>query len=143
MGGIKRTATDKAISDCVRCAADWTCERCGRKFGGPSQGLHASHYRGRSGRSTRWTPDNLDALCYGCHMHLGGHRFEYDEFKLDKIGEERLDALRLMANKPKKVPAHEEKRIRKHYQDEFKRLKALRDQGVVGPLDIKRYEEGQ
>ena len=139
---IKRDATDKALSDCVRAANNWTCERCGKYYpeGPGRRGLHCSHYRGRSGKSTRWTPDNLDCLCYGCHMYFGGQRFEYDAWKRKKLGDHWYDKLVLMANKPKKIPRREQLEIRRHYQAELKRLEKLRADGEVGYLAIIAYE---
>jgi hypothetical protein len=139
---VKRDATDKALSDSVRASENYTCERCGKYYpeGHGRKGLHCSHYRGRSGKSTRWHPDNLDCLCYGCHMYFSGERFEYDAWKRKKLGDDRYDRLVLRANKPKKTPKWEQLLIRKHYQSEFKRIQDERKNGKQGHIRIIPYD---
>ena len=45
MAAIKRTPADKAFSDCVRSASEWTCERCHTYYEeGRRMGLHCSHF---------------------------------------------------------------------------------------------------
>ena len=90
---IKIDKADRAFSLYIRELADWYCERCGRQHERGSQGLHCSHYFGRQFEATRFYPDNADSLCRGCHGYFESDKEEYKQFKINKIGEKRYDAL--------------------------------------------------
>jgi len=93
---IKRDPADIAFSKYIRTRDKWTCQRCGKQYPPNSQGLHCSHYFGRGKESTRFHPDNCDALCYGCHQVWGSRdREAYREFKVKQLGEAGFEALRL------------------------------------------------
>ena len=94
MKTIKISKVDKLVSDWVRERAHWRCERCGAQFTPPTSGLHCSHYHGRGKKSVRFFPDNLTALCYGCHSYFdGAGREEYREFKIKQLGKKRFNIL--------------------------------------------------
>lgn len=108
---ISITGLDRKFSRYIRAKAGWACERCGKEYGGPSQGLHCSHFFGRRGKSTRWDVDNCDSLCYGCHQVFSEHRenwtnakgervWGYKTWKLNKLGENKYDALIFRGNFP-------------------------------------------
>jgi len=68
------------------------CVLCGRKKGDII--LDPSHFWGRYKSSTRFRPDNLDAVCRGCHFRIEhAKQGEYREFKIKQMGMERYKEL--------------------------------------------------
>ena len=136
---IKRTPADKAFSDCVREAHDYTCQSCGKNNRHNPQACHLSHFYGRRGRSTRWYKDNGFCLCAGCHNYLGEHPLEHSIFVREILGEGCLDILIERAFTPMKVTKDEEKEIAKHYREQLKKILEARKNGVVGFIDFEGY----
>lgn len=99
MSGIKRTAEDRRLSRAVRERAGWRCERCGAQHSPSSTGLHAAHMFTRRTKATRLDPDNLAALCYGCHQYLDSHPGEKEAWWRKRLGDERFEALRTRAKR--------------------------------------------
>jgi hypothetical protein len=98
-GGIKRDKADALFSKFIRHRDHWRCQRCGRQHAEGSQGLHASHFYGRRGESTRFDPQNVDAVCYGCHRLWGGDlRREYEKHKIIQLGNDAFNRLTLRAH---------------------------------------------
>lgn len=95
---IKIRPADKQFSDYIRSKAGWRCERCGHQFTPPTSGLHASHFWGRARENTRFDPDNLSALCYGCHSYFHAQPQEHLDWMLEKLGKKRFDQLKLRAH---------------------------------------------
>ena len=97
---IKIDKADRIFSQYVREIADWTCQRCRRKYDRDEPNhLQASHFYGRGNENTRFMPDNVDALCMGCHMRWGGADHEsYREFKVKQLGEKGFQLLTLAAH---------------------------------------------
>ena len=94
MGAIKRTTADKHFSNCIRLAANWTCNRCGAYSPEDKRmGLHCSHYHGRGKLGTRFVVDNAEALCYGCHQYLGSNPSEHKAHKEKQMGEGAMQIL--------------------------------------------------
>ena len=83
---VKATKWDKVFSKYIRARDNWTCQRCGKSHPQNSQGLHCSHYVGRGNYSTRFDEDNCEALCYGCHRHLGSNPSQHRSHKIEKLG---------------------------------------------------------
>lgn len=138
---IKRTPADDWFSKCIRLAADYTCECCGRKYDESSMGLHCSHYFGRRAYGVRFDPSNAFAHCYGCHQRLGSNPDDFRQWVLGVIGEGRIQLLRERredSNFAKSIKKNL-KDVAKHYREEFKRLKELRDNGATGKLEIIGY----
>lgn len=107
--GIRIDQADMLFSYYIRSRDNWTCQRCKRRFGVPTtedknrSGLHNSHYYGRGKESTRFHPDNCDALCHGCHVIWGSRdREHYRAFKLKQLGQQRFDLLFLQTQKTTK-----------------------------------------
>jgi hypothetical protein len=138
-GGIKRTPADKAFSDCVREAHDYTCQHCGKNNRHNPQACHLSHFYGRRGRSTRWHKDNGFCLCAGCHNYLGEHPLEHSNWVKSILGEGCLDLLTERAYKPMKISKLEEKDIAKHYREQLKIIKEKRANGEEGYIDFIGY----
>lgn len=103
MSGIKRDIRDKHFSDLVRRRANWSCEGCGKAYGGPSTALHCSHFFGRRARSTRWHKDNAVAHCFGCHQKFSENPLTFCEWMKERLGEERFEALVRFSNKTAKL----------------------------------------
>ena len=103
MKKIKIDPADTAFSLYIRTRDGWTCQRCGRQYVPPTNGLQCSHYFGRRRENTRFDPENCDSLCAGCHQYFGSdNREAYRDFKLKQLGQERHNWLILRANTYKK-----------------------------------------
>lgn len=99
---IKKRATsttkaDTLFSKFIR-ARDGKCVRCDK-----TEYLQNSHFWPRAISSVRYDSENCDALCYGCHYgdRINGWEYakhgDYRDFKLNQLGEERYNALRIRA----------------------------------------------
>lgn len=138
---IKRTPLDAMVSDLVREAADWACERCGIEFPDrKSRNLHASHYFGRAIDSTRHFLDNVSSLCGGCHKELSSDHDEHYRFMMRRLGEVRYDLLRQRKQKVVRYRASDYKAMREHYRSELERLRAMRADGVQGHIEVVAYD---
>jgi hypothetical protein len=98
-GFIKIDAADKEFSIAVR-LRDRKCMRCGSLVEFNVLGIpkthQASHYFGRGQESTRFDLENVDTLCYGCHIIWGSKdREDYRAFKIKQLGENRFNLLLL------------------------------------------------
>lgn len=88
-GRIKLDPADIAFSRFIR-KRDGECMRCHAKGYGKDgiSGLQASHYFGRGRESTRFDPQNVDALCAACHrLWESDFREDYRAFKVRQLGE--------------------------------------------------------
>ena len=142
---IKRDFLDKAVSDAVR--ASWAmCAHClttfdRQKNGSWTQKFHCSHFHGRaSGNSTRYHPDNLTALCAGCHKLFGDDPGEHVAFIKKIMGDVRYDALRVRKSKVMKYTKADKKAMASWYRDETRRIMALRDQGETGYISLVSWD---
>jgi hypothetical protein len=78
---------DKRFSRYIR-ARDGKCFFC------PNEGKQNSHFWGRANSSTRYDPENNDAICGGCHMkHESQKQGLYREMKIAQLGEDGYRAL--------------------------------------------------
>lgn len=102
MPKVKIDQADKLFSLWIRTRDGWTCQRCSNKLSPPSNGLHCSHFMGRSKENTRFEPLNCDALCYGCHRYFTSHPAEHYDWQIAKKGQTTIDKLRLAGNTYKK-----------------------------------------
>ncbi len=103
MKKIKISGLDKKFSDWIRHRDNWTCQRCKRihnKYSPRSKmGLHCSHFFGRARKSTRFDPENCDALCAACHRFWGSDDYEaYRDFKIKQLGKKGFGMLKIKAN---------------------------------------------
>lgn len=100
---IKIDKADALFSKYVR-IRDKKCLRCGRRGSGDLgiTGLQCSHFYGRRKESTRFDLLNADSLCAGCHRFFTEHKTEYEEWKLEQLGQKEYDLLTLRANTPGK-----------------------------------------
>lgn len=88
---IKIDPLDKIVSEYIRKRACGYCERCRTYHGW--QKLQASHFYGRGRRSVRYDPDNLVALCFGCHQYFRSYPLEYVEWVKNHLGDRAYDLL--------------------------------------------------
>jgi hypothetical protein len=61
--------------------------------------LQCSHFHSRRLKSVRFDPENAEALCWVCHHYLDNHPREHEEWKRQRLGEERFKALMLRSQK--------------------------------------------
>ena len=96
---MKIDKADSLFSKYIRTRDKWTCQRCKKQYPENSQGLHASHFYGRANENTRFDPDNVCAICFGCHQYFDEkNREDYRDFKLKQLGKKRFDDLKIRAN---------------------------------------------
>lgn len=94
---------DREFSQFIRRRDSFTCQRCASVFPENAFGLHASHFIGRAVRATRWDPENVDAMCNGCHGFFEARKATaYRAWKIDQLGPNRFDALVERSNTVKK-----------------------------------------
>lgn len=141
MAGIKRVPLDIVFSNLIRERADWTCQVCGKEF--PDRkgaGLHASHYWGRRGASTRWYGDNVWSHCFGCHQRLGSRPHEFRSWVFKQLGEPRYDELTLRANAPRKYSKADKKEMLVHFKAQLEYIKRRRMQGEQGIIEFVEWD---
>lgn len=82
---------DKKFGEWIK-KRDRRCVLCKRKP--PAITLTCSHYWGRYASATRYSPDNCDALCMGCHFRVeNAKQGEYQRFKIEQLGLPRYQEL--------------------------------------------------
>jgi len=80
---------DKNLSLLIRSRG--LCERCGKR-----DNLQASHIYGRANMAVRWSDENLQCLCAGCHRFFWHeHPQEAQDWLRTVRTPEQLEALRL------------------------------------------------
>jgi Bacteriophage Lambda NinG protein len=112
--GIKRDKYDAVVSDLVRYRDNCQCQRCGARYPLPSKGLQASHFRGRGHGSTRLDLDNIDALCTGCHRYFTDNQLKHRQWKVARMGLQRVELIEYKARHPLKMNRNEKEIL---YQD--------------------------
>src|SRR4051794_26096708 len=92
---------DKAFSQWIR-LRDGKCLRCRTPVKLNEKGLpvslQASHFQGRGKENTRFDPDNVCALCYGCHQYFTSHPGEHYTWQVDRLGQAKVDEVVLKSN---------------------------------------------
>lgn len=92
---LKEKDLDDAARQYIR-NRDRTCQYPLRPDDYHAGSLQVSHFYGRTYRSVRWTPENLDLLCGRHHQFLEGRKnAEYYDWKLSQLGEKRFKELRI------------------------------------------------
>lgn len=83
---------DKKIADHIKKRDNYTCVLCGKRA--PEYIIDPSHYWGRYVMSTRFLPENLDAICRGCHFKIeNAKQGMYREFKIKQLGKKKYEEL--------------------------------------------------
>lgn len=139
--GIKRTPLDAVFSNLVRERADWTCECCGKEFPDrKGSGLHASHYFGRRGASTRHHGSNVFAHCFGCHQKLGSNPHDFKRWVWRHLGEPNYDDLVIRHNTIVKRTKDERKEMLAHFKAQLGYIKRRRRNGEQGYIDFVEWD---
>jgi 5-methylcytosine-specific restriction endonuclease McrA len=100
---MKLDKYDALFSRYIRTRDNWTCQRCSKQYTQNTQGLHNSHFFGRTRKSVRFDEDNCIALCFGCHQIWDKEDHEsYRAYKIKQLTRPRFDALVIRANTPQK-----------------------------------------
>tara|TARA_R100000963_G_C4637373_1_gene101273 strand:- start:845 stop:1228 length:384 start_codon:yes stop_codon:yes gene_type:complete len=124
MGKAKIFPSDREWSKYIRTRDMWTCQRCSKQYDPPTSALHCSHFWSRGNWSVRFDEDNTEALCYGCHSYLGGNPVEFHRYYLEKLGQEKFDALekRKNAHKSGSIKYYKSKEFRLTIKEKMKEL---------------------
>ena len=124
MGKAKIFPSDREWSKYIRTRDNWTCQRCSKQYDPPTSALHCSHFWSRGNWSVRFDEDNTEALCYGCHSYLGGNPVEFHRYYLEKLGQEKFDALeqRKNAHKSGSIKYYKSKEFRLTIKEKMKEL---------------------
>tara|TARA_B100001250_G_scaffold157356_1_gene135213 strand:- start:200 stop:583 length:384 start_codon:yes stop_codon:yes gene_type:complete len=124
MGKAKIFPSDREWSKYIRTRDMWTCQRCSKQYDPPTSALHCSHFWSRGNWSVRFDEDNCEALCYGCHSYLGGNPVEFHKYYLEKLGQERFDALEKRKNTTKSgsIKYYKSKEFRLTIKEKMKEL---------------------
>ena len=101
---IKRTKLDDLMSRYIRHRDGWQCQRCGNSFSTGARGLHCHHFYTRRKLTVRWDPENCISVCHGCHSWFHGNPIESVHFMKKRLGDDKLEALRIRANTVGKKP---------------------------------------
>lgn len=134
---IKNTKTDKVFSLAIREAYNWTCQCCGKQSPNNEYGfIDAAHCFSRRHRFTRWYPVNVAALCRACHLKQTNEPDLHVTFWKQFLGED-YGNMRELKNSLHKVTKKDEEAIHKHYKAELERIKELRMNGKVGPIELE------
>ena len=146
-GRIKRNIADKHLSDCIRKAAEWKCQRCEKDYTDKPQGLQCSHFISRGHWGSRYDPRQL-SLCAYCHNYVEGHPVEHIILWKSIHGGDDADKaiegmVELAACKGRAQYARNNvKAISAHYRAESKRLDdelERKAKGKEADLEVKGY----
>ena len=88
---IRRDPLDILAAKYIKLRDKW-CQRCGG-----TGGLQTAHFHSRRLHATRYDPDNLCLLCFGCHQYLDSNASAKIEFFKSRLSEERFEELELRA----------------------------------------------
>ena len=120
---IKLDKADVVFSQVIR-LRDKKCMRCGSAVKFNAKGMPVSHqnshFFGRGQESTRYSLDNCDTLCYGCHVLWGSKdREDYREFKIKQLGRDKFNWLlvnsKMLKKKDRKLELIKAKELVKIY----------------------------
>ena len=104
------------------------CISCGHQF--PFEQMQCGHYYGRRSLSTRWDEDNCHSECCFDNCSNPNHFEGYTKNLIAKIGQERVEALRIRSNETRKWSRDELKELIANYTAEVKRLSKEKDINV-------------
>jgi hypothetical protein len=98
------------------------CVSCGVSLEGKK--VNASHFYSAGGHfNVRFNEDNVHSSCIKCNMYLSGNLVEYGRRLPERIGKERFEALKQMANETANYSVEELKEIIYLYKQKIKECK--------------------
>lgn len=104
-GKVKADRADIFFSQWVR-LRDGECLRCHKPLEVNVKGLpvslQASHFQGRRKEATRYDPQNVCALCPGCHRYFTENPAEHYQWQVQRLGQEEVDSIVQRSNLHKK-----------------------------------------
>lgn len=115
---VKVSPADTAFSLCIRTAANYTCEKCGKA----DKRMECSHIYSRKHRTIRWCKDNAMCKCNYCHRWWHQNPLDAAAWFLSKVGEAFVEILKEKRDSKVRVSKLEEKEIAAHYRAELKKL---------------------
>lgn len=103
---VKINFNDRKFSEYIRTRDGWKCQykfRCNGvlDYSDNRGALHCSHFQKRGKWTTRYDPDNCDAVCVPCHFFVENDsqgQKTLEEWKEKQLGEQRYKALLIRAN---------------------------------------------
>jgi hypothetical protein len=138
---MKRDALDAVFSDVIRESYDWICVNCGLEFPErKGRNAQCSHFYKRKYNSTRWFPDNCVLLCGTCHAKYEDAPYDHTQFMAKVLGETRLEMLARRWRGIFRYKPADKKAMRLHYAGELERIRAMRFEGVTGPVEVVAYD---
>ena len=133
----RRNKLDALFSKLIRERDDYTCQERGINGRDHTVLMDCAHIFSRRHVATRWHPQNAVTLTRGSHMRFTAEPFEWSDWCISQWGQEFIDELRRVANKPVKWPKKLREEIYQHYKGELKRIEGLRAEGVTGRIEIE------
>ena len=143
---IRRDSTDNWFSLAVRERAHWTSEYSGLVFDdgqaiGRCQGLECCHIYGRRSKNVRWNGMNAVALTHYQHRYFTENPAHFITWLNSYLGMEHMDILKERCNDLRvKYSKADKKDISRHYRNEYKRMRKLRDEGQAGRIEFQNYD---
>ena len=115
---VKVSPADTAFSLCIRTAANYTCEKCGKG----DKRMECSHIFSRKHRTIRWCKENAMCKCNYCHRWWHQNPLDAAAWFVSKVGEAFVEILKEKRDSKVRVSKLEEKEIAAHYRAELKKL---------------------
>jgi len=137
---LKREPCDIQFSYCVRAKANWSCEHCGKSFGGTSPGLHCAHIHGRRHNSVRWSLDNAVSLCAYHHRYFTENPTEFFMWLEKHLGRWHLDVLLEKKNAIFKGSKYIKKEVAGYYRELLGKFGTLDDEGRWHPHEFSEED---
>jgi 5-methylcytosine-specific restriction endonuclease McrA len=94
---IRIDKADTVFSKAIRTRDKFKCVRCDREYP-EGKGLQVHHFFGRRYENTRFDPENVISVCFGCHRFFHENPLQQVEFFEERLGKTRFDELKLRAN---------------------------------------------
>lgn len=101
--GKIRTKLDKMVGAIIRSKGICENPRCISVRNNKLPILQWAHIISRRYLNTRWDLDNAFCLCHACHFFFTSHPVEWENFVVEKIGEERYSDLKVRALENRKL----------------------------------------
>lgn len=137
---MKQTPQDKAASNLIREAFDWTCAKCGYvseegRMRKADRFIQCSHFNGRQHKTVRYDTKNLICLCASCHAKVETQPDLHHELYVKVYGKVEMNRLRKRLNSRFKLLPYMLDEITKKYKEDFKRIDKLRMNGIMGYIE--------